>query len=191
MFLSRMCTLPHARRYRGTSTGMSSSSQHCQVSWRLTSTGFDPFLLAGGLVFSPYKDVGTSMNWNSYAMSTNVTGALTPVSQVMPAGMEVPTWAFATGKCGSESWAGVSTADIATNVQLFLQSGKRYILSTGGAAGAFTCSSDAGFETFLSTYASANLVRDAHLPFTRESRAWRLSAFLRTPHTDLRRLTCF
>lgn len=36
--------------------------------------------------------------------------------------------------------------------------GKQYILSTGGAAGSFTCSSDAGFQSFIQKYLSANLV---------------------------------
>lgn len=36
--------------------------------------------------------------------------------------------------------------------------GKQYILSTGGAAGSFTCGSDAGFQSFIQKYLSANLV---------------------------------
>ena len=33
----------------------------------------------------------------------------------------------------------------------------KYIISTGGAAGSFTCGSDAGFETFINRYASSSL----------------------------------
>lgn len=68
------------------------------------------------------------------------------------------TWAFATGVCGSESWAGMTPAQIATNVPLFVAAGKNYIISTGGAAGSFTCPSDALFNTFVNTYNSAGLV---------------------------------
>ena len=39
----------------------------------------------------------------------------------------------------------------------FLCSIHRYILSTGGASGTFTCGSDSGFDAFLSSYASAYL----------------------------------
>jgi hypothetical protein len=36
--------------------------------------------------------------------------------------------------------------------------GKFYIISTGGAAGTFTCGSDAGFTTFINRYNSSNLL---------------------------------
>jgi hypothetical protein len=36
--------------------------------------------------------------------------------------------------------------------------GVKFILSTGGAAGSFTCGSDAGFETFLARWSSSNLI---------------------------------
>ena len=87
-----------------------------------------------------------------------VTGTFQPVTQVMPEGMDVLTWAFATGECGSEMWNQVTPAQIAKNVPLFVAAGKKYILSTGGANGAFTCGSDAGFNKFVQTYNSPNLV---------------------------------
>src|SRR6185437_6179302 len=40
----------------------------------------------------------------------------------------------------------------------FVNAGKGYIISTGGQAGVFNCSSDAGFSTFINTYYSANMV---------------------------------
>ncbi|CAM5999571.1 unnamed protein product [Sphagnum balticum] len=62
-------------------------------------------------VFSAYKDVGTSMNWydpngvNTYVMSTTVksnnTGALVPLVNALPTGMNTVTWAFATGDSGA------------------------------------------------------------------------------------------
>jgi hypothetical protein len=109
-------------------------------------------------VFSPYKDITINMNWNTNVISSAVTGAITPVTQVMPAHNTTLTWAFATGECGSEGWAGLTPAEVATNVQLFVSAGKKYIISTGGQAGVFTCGSDAGFDTFIQRYVSANMV---------------------------------
>jgi hypothetical protein len=43
-------------------------------------------------------------------------------------------------------------------VQAFVSAGKKYIISTGGQAGVFTCGSDAGFDTFVQKYISANMI---------------------------------
>ena len=112
----------------------------------------------GAVTFSPYKDITISMNWNTNVISTAVTGTLSPVLSVTPAKLPMITWAFATGECGSENWGGLSPSAVAAaNVQTFVNAGKKYILSTGGAAGSFTCGSDAGFETFVNRYASSSL----------------------------------
>jgi chitodextrinase len=108
----------------------------------------------GRVFFSPYKDATISANWNTSVISTNVTGSLTPLLQV-PAGAPVYTWAFATGECGNENWGGIPGATLAqANVAGFVAAKKGYVLSTGGAAGAFTCGSDAAFATFLDRYDS-------------------------------------
>jgi chitinase len=113
---------------------------------------------AGAVAFSPYKDITVSMNWNTNVISTAVSGTLSPLLSVAPAKLPMVTWAFATGECGSENWGGLSPAAVAAaNVQAFANAGKKYILSTGGAAGSFTCGSDAGFETFVNRYASSGL----------------------------------
>lgn len=92
-------------------------------------------------------------------MQSTVTGSAVPVTSAMPAKNTVLTWAFATGECGSENWAGMTPATFAaTNVPMFTGAGKKYVISTGGAAGSFTCSSDAGFSTFIDRYNSANLI---------------------------------
>jgi len=109
-------------------------------------------------VFSPYKDVTADANWNTGGMQSTATGTSLPVTSAMPSHNTVLTWAFATAGCGSENWGGISPAMIATNVQSFVAAGKKYIVSTGGSAGAFTCTSDAGFNTFINTYNSANLI---------------------------------
>jgi chitinase len=111
-----------------------------------------------GFVFGPYKDVTINLNWNTNVLSTKVTGTLQPLLGVMPAKLNTVTWSFATGECGSENWGGVQGQALASaNVQNFVNAGKTYILSTGGAAGSFTCGSDAGFSTFIQRYYSANL----------------------------------
>jgi len=109
-------------------------------------------------VYGPYKDVTISNNWNTFVFSTSVTGTLTPVVQIMPAKDTVLTWAFASGECGSESWAGITPAEVASNIQGFINAGKKYIVSTGGQAGVFTCGSDAGFTKFIQTYLSSNML---------------------------------
>jgi len=92
-------------------------------------------------------------------MRTAVTGTIIPVTQAMTGGDTTLTWAFATGECGSENWAGmVATTFAATNVPLFTNAGKKYIVSTGGAAGTFTCGSDSGFSTFINRYKSGNMI---------------------------------
>ena len=107
---------------------------------------------------SPYKDITINMDWNTNTIRSGVTGSMLPITQVMTSGVSALTWAFASGECGSETWAGVTPAGVASNIKAFLAAGKKYIISTGGASGVFTCGSDAGFATFLNTYTSANLV---------------------------------
>ncbi|QLG86992.1 carbohydrate-binding protein [Chitinibacter bivalviorum] len=117
--------------------------------------------------YGAYKDVTVSTNWNNLAMQgVDTSGKLLPIAQAMPAGMKTLTWAFVTGECGSnavtpagENVAGMNPVDFAAgNMPSFISSGKTYIVAVGGAAGKFTCATDAGFTTFLSHYNSANMV---------------------------------
>jgi hypothetical protein len=63
------------------------------------------------------------------------------------------TLAFATGECGSENWGGIPGATFASvNVTALSNAGLPYVVSTGGAAGSFTCGSTSGMATFLSRY---------------------------------------
>ena len=113
---------------------------------------------SGSVFYGPYKDITVSMNWNTNVISTAVSGTLSPVLSVKPAKLKMITWAFATGACGSETWGGLAPAAVASaNVQNFVNAGTKYIISTGGAAGSFTCASDADFETFVNRYASSSL----------------------------------
>jgi chitinase len=120
---------------------------------------------ASGLLFSPYKDITINMNWNTDQMQSAVEGSAIPV---VGSGGLVPTYipklpaitlAFATGACGSENWGGVPAAGFAAeNIPQLQAAGLNYVVSTGGAAGTFTCASTAGMESFISRYSSPNLV---------------------------------
>jgi chitinase len=118
-----------------------------------------------GLLFSPYKDVTINMNWNTDQMQSAVEGSDLPVvgsgslvSNYVPK-LPALTLAFATGACGSETWGGVSGASwAAENIPQLNGAGLNYVVSTGGAAGTFTCASTAGMEAFIARYASPHLV---------------------------------
>ncbi|WP_244137519.1 carbohydrate-binding protein [Burkholderia pyrrocinia] len=119
-----------------------------------TGTGTAPVFL-----YSPYKDATISMDWNTNVISSNVTGQMSPVLSVLPAGVRALSLAFATGECGSENWAGVDGGALAAaNIQRFTAANVNYVISTGGAAGIFTCSSDSGMAAFINRYASNNLI---------------------------------
>ncbi|MBM3116935.1 hypothetical protein JMJ54_13960 [Jeongeupia naejangsanensis] len=116
---------------------------------------------------SPYKDVTVNTDWNTDGMrSRNANGTVVDVTSAMPANLSTLTWAFVTGECGSsspspvgENLAGMLPATFAaTNIPMFVNAGKKYVVSTGGAAGAFTCGSDAGFTKFINNYYSANMI---------------------------------
>ena len=118
-----------------------------------------------GMLFSPYKDVTINLDWNSNVMRTGATGNILPV---VGAGslfsnhlrsMGAITLAFATGECGNENWGGVSASRFAeANIAALDRAGLDYIVSTGGAAGAFTCSSTDGMATFLRRYMTPHMV---------------------------------
>lgn len=118
-----------------------------------------------GLLLSPYKDVTVNMNWNTYQMQSAVTGSAIPVvgsgslvSQYIPK-LPAITLAFATGSCGSETWGGAPAANWASeNVAQLHAANLNYVVSTGGAAGTFTCASATGMKSFIARYASSNLV---------------------------------
>ncbi|MGP6205933.1 carbohydrate-binding protein [Microbacterium sp. F2] len=116
-------------------------------------------------VFSPYKDVTVGMNWNTYAMGTAVGGSSRPLVGAggllgsSATDLDAVTLAFATGTCGSENWGGVAAQAFAdANIPALEVAGVDYIVSTGGAAGAFHCSSAAGMTTFIERYASDHLI---------------------------------
>jgi chitinase len=81
------------------------------------------------------------------------------VTDMMAHGAKTITLSFATGECGSENWGGVPGAAMAAaNLPSLTANQINYILATGGAAGSFTCSSDAGMMAFLARWASPQLI---------------------------------
>lgn len=114
---------------------------------------------ASTVSFSPYKDALVNMDWNTSVISTQISGNIVSFADDLKKhGVSKAFIGFATGECGNESWGGVPGADIAAaNVKLFAAQGISYVLSTGGAAGAFTCASDAGMKTFVERWKSARL----------------------------------
>jgi hypothetical protein len=71
----------------------------------------------------------------------------------------VLTWAFATGVCGEERWGAFDGAVFAaTNVAAHVRAAQRYIVSTGGEAGVFTCDSEQALARFVRRYDSPFLV---------------------------------
>lgn len=110
---------------------------------------------AGPFFIGPYKHAPLALDADTLLMRSVVTGTPRPVVELLGEG-EVLHWAFATGECGGERWGdGVDTERFArANVQAFVQARRRYVVSTGGEGGHFSCGSDAGFERFIARYAS-------------------------------------
>jgi chitinase len=109
--------------------------------------------------FGPYKDTGINLAFGN-VISTRVAGQSNSfANELARAGGKTAYLAFATGECGNESWGAISGAAMAAaNVKPLNDNGLDYVLSTGGAAGVFTCGSDAGFSTFVDRWMSPHLV---------------------------------
>ena len=97
-------------------------------------------------VFSPFKDVTINANWNTGEQQSAVTGTTEAVTSAMPTDNSTLTWAFATGTCGSETWAGITPALESSNVQDFVNAGKYYIVSTGGSVTTSTAPATRGWQ---------------------------------------------
>lgn len=116
-----------------------------------------------GFVYSPYKYLPVAFDPASHSMSSAVLGKASPVivagGSILPPGVDALTWAFATGECGTENWEGIDPQRLADiNVPAFERAGVDYIISTGGAAGIFTCATDAAMERFIARYDSPRLI---------------------------------
>jgi chitinase len=123
----------------------------------------DPVRSPMRFVFSPYKHVAIARDPQTQVFATAASGKRSPLvvggRSTLPAGVTALTLAFATGECGEENWDGADPQQVAdANLRSLEQAGIDYIISTGGAAGAFTCGTDAGMEKFIARYASSRLV---------------------------------
>lgn len=109
---------------------------------------------AATLVTTPYKDALIGLDWNTFVLSTALSGRTTPFADDLKQHrLTGATIGFATGECGQETCGGAAAdALAAANVNRFAHDNMAYALATGGAAGAFTCSSDAGMLKFLSAW---------------------------------------
>lgn len=115
-------------------------------------------------VYSPYKDVGTNgIWWPNFLIATKVNsddnGAAEGITKALPQNVRTVTWAFATGNCGTETWVKLPWSQFAApNIDAFENANMKYIVSTGGQAGAFTCDSNANMDAFVQHYLSPNLI---------------------------------
>lgn len=133
------------------------SSTGGQTSNGNATTDSNSVSLNQNFIFSPYKDITINIDWNTDIISTLVTGSRASVITAVP-DIDTLTWSFATGECGAESWGGITgNALAAANISTWVNAKKSYIISTGGAAGAFTCETDTGFTAFLERYYSEYL----------------------------------
>ena len=104
-----------------------------------------------------YKDIGIGMNWQNNVISSYVRGTQEKLVDLMHSGDGVRL-SFATGECGSETWAEISADTFAkANIGLLNSHGIQYTVSTGGANGVFTCSSTSGADRFLNRYLGPQL----------------------------------
>ena len=116
-----------------------------------------------GFLYSPYLYVNlppqTAANTFSRAMLERVRTLIGLPGRDFPDGIKALTLAFATGECGAEHWDGLG-ADTMVNATLakLRRSNIDYVISTGGADGVFTCSSEKGMEKFIARYNSPQLV---------------------------------
>lgn len=110
-----------------------------------------PAIARAELLTGPYKDVTQGID---PAHPTIAEPAWLPP----PRRNEVLVWAFATGDCGQERWGDFDTEAFARlNVAAHQSAARDYIVSTGGAIGAFHCADDAAMLRFVERYAGPQL----------------------------------
>jgi chitinase len=103
---------------------------------------------AAAPVFSGYQDIAQGFDAGGYRIRLDHA----PRPPVL-------TLAFASGECGQEHWAGRDAQKLAAvNLPRLRAVGRRYIVSTGGEAGVFTCASAAGMAAFIGRYRGPGLV---------------------------------
>ena len=123
----------------------------------------DPPREMKGFLYSPYLYVNLPPQLASPtfmgAMVERVRSLIGLPGGDFPDGVKALTLAFATGECGEEHWDGVGVDSMvkATLIKL-RRSNIDYVISTGGADGVFTCSSETGMAKFIAHYSSRHLL---------------------------------
>ncbi|WP_199535887.1 hypothetical protein [Dyella psychrodurans] len=119
----------------------------------------------GYLLFSPYKDITVDMNWSTDTLQTAASGTSLPLVgagsfyATQEPQLGAVTLSFATGTCGSESWAGLAGPAFASaNIGALSSAGLNYVISTGGAGGVFTCATPGAFASFIASYYTPQMV---------------------------------
>lgn len=144
---SAQTTTSPATAASGTAAAPTSGSSQVTAT-SAPSTPISGPAVAANFVLSPYKDVTINFDYQTNLISTSVTGTRLPLLQGWP--NQAVTWVFATGECGSETFGGIPAAQpVGANLAAWTAAKRPYIISTGGAAGAFTCGSDNKFTAFI------------------------------------------
>ncbi|MFZ4481731.1 MAG: glycosyl hydrolase [Rhodoferax sp.] len=114
-------------------------------------------------VFSPYLDINVALQSDSAPLPSSSTDSLEPLNDPpltnLPQGIKALTLAFATGECGRERWGDLDAKTVAaSHLKPLQRAGVGYVISTGGAEGIFTCSSEQGMAAFIAHYNSRHLL---------------------------------
>ncbi|XRD81807.1 glycosyl hydrolase [Dyella halodurans] len=105
------------------------------------------------------------MNWRTNTLQTAASGTSLPLVgsgsffATQEPHLGAVTLSFATGACGSESWAGLAAAAFTSaNIGALSTAGLNYVISTGGAGGIFTCATPGAFASFIASYYTPQMV---------------------------------
>nr|WP_244250410.1 hypothetical protein [Rathayibacter festucae] len=119
-------------------------------------TGTSPAVLRSG-----YKDITINMDWNTHQLRTAVDGRIVPLvgpdSWASRTGSSAVTLAFASGTGDAPNWAGVTADEFRSSIDQLVAADVDYVLATGGASAVFTANA-AQLDSFISRYASKNLI---------------------------------
>jgi hypothetical protein len=114
-------------------------------------------------LFSPYFDINLPIQSDlappRAASSVSLGNSDQLAAATTPRNIKALTLAFATGECGNERWSDLDAGKVAASiVKSLLRDGIEYVISTGGAKGIFTCSSERGMEEFIAHYNARGLL---------------------------------
>ena len=123
----------------------------------------EPLREMKGFLYSPYLYANlppqTAATTFTRSMLERVRSLIGLPENDFSAGVKALTLAFATGECGAEHWDGLGADDmVKATLTKLRRNNIDYVISTGGADGVFTCSSEQGMEKFIARYNSPHLV---------------------------------